>query len=94
MTKGLTRLASHNSNMVALHKQNYEGGWTIYRTKKNLEQENLQKETHNHFLTVIQITQAIIAESICSEITQEPFLLQSTSNLVINHSTNQDSEPI
>ena len=35
MTKGLTGLASHDSNMVAPHEQNYEGGWTIYRTRKS-----------------------------------------------------------
>ena len=34
MTKGLTRLASHNSNIVATHKQSYDGGWAIYCTKK------------------------------------------------------------
>ena len=34
MTKGLTGLVPHNSNMVAPHKQNYDGGHTIYQTKK------------------------------------------------------------
>ena len=37
MTKGLTRLASHNSNIVATHKQSYDGGWAIYCAKSAKE---------------------------------------------------------
>ena len=35
MTKGLTGLVSHNSNIVAPHEHNYEGGWAIYRARKS-----------------------------------------------------------
>ena len=50
MTKGLTRLASHNSNMVAPGEHKYEGGWTIYHTRKScraLKQE--KKKTISSF---------------------------------------------
>ena len=60
MTKGLTGLASHNSNMVAPHEQNYEGGWTIYCTKNPEEQRNSQKGIHNPFLIMIRKTPVII----------------------------------
>ena len=43
MTKGFTRLATHNSSMVAPHEQNYEGGWTIYHTKKSHRTEKQPK---------------------------------------------------
>ena len=43
MTEELTGLASHNSNMVAPHEQSYEGGWTIYRTRKSRRALNKKK---------------------------------------------------
>ena len=49
MTEGLTGLASHNSNMVAPHEQNYEGGWTIYRTRKSRRAERLAKRITQSF---------------------------------------------
>ena len=51
--KGLTRLASHNSNMVAPHKQNYEGGWTIYGTKKShMVEKQYKRKSLSFFYTV------------------------------------------
>ena len=44
MTEELTGLASHNSNMVAPHEQSYEGGWTIYRTRKSRRALNKKKK--------------------------------------------------
>ncbi len=44
MTKELTGLASHNSNMVAPCEHNYEGGWTIYRTRKFCMTLNQEKK--------------------------------------------------
>ena len=49
MTKGLTGLASHNSNMAAPHEQNYEGGRTIYRTKRSRRAEKLSKRNTQSF---------------------------------------------
>ena len=59
MTKGLTGLSSHNSNMVAPYEQNDEGGLAIYHTKSPVWQRDLQKGTHNPFFTMIQITPVI-----------------------------------
>ena len=119
MTKGLAGLVSHNSYMVTPHKQNYEGGWTIYRTKRSRTTEKLAKRNtqsffdydlkdssyHNLFSafstnsSTSTGTKTLYAnivkrtghksqppmkiktktsddESICSEITQDPFLLK------------------
>ena len=125
MTKGLARLASHNSNMVASLEQTYEGGWTVYRTKRWQRAEKLAKRNtqsffdydsedfsyHNPFLassttssisTGTKILYADIVkrtghnsqppmkmktktsdeERICSEITQDPFLLKCTKSMI------------
>ena len=98
MTKGLTGLASHNSNMVAPHEQNYEGGWTIYRTKRSCRAERLAKRNTQSFFEddlesqpPMKIkTKASDDESICSEITQHPFFLKSPPRIITQSTVHQE----
>ena len=53
MTKGLTGLVSHNSNMITPQEHNYEGGWTIYRTRESCRALKQEKKP---LLIVIWIT--------------------------------------